>query len=179
MGSFAFWSVEHGGDPVVARKAEAVELTRYRDIGRREIVGSAVYALALAAAACAHEQPSNPHPRDNHAHAGVPRRAADDVIQFVVSGSGDLLIHEPVWERALALGGGHRYNFAPLFARIKPFVQAADLRLCHVETPMTPASPTSYPVFNTPPELATAIRQTGWHACSTASNHTLDQGQGR
>ena len=154
-----------------------MDLTRYSDIGRREVVGSAVYALALAAVGCAHEQPSNPHARDSHASAGVPRRAANDVIQFVVSGSGDLLIHEPVWERALALGGGHRYNFAPLFARIKPFVGAADLRLCHVETPMTPAPPTGYPVFNTPPELATAIRQTGWHACSTASNHTLDQGQ--
>jgi len=88
-----------------------------------------------------------------------------------------LLIHSPVWERALVLGGGHHYNFAPLFARIKPYIQGADLALCHVETPMTPAPPTSYPVFNTPPELATAIHQTGWRACSTASNHTLDQGQ--
>ncbi len=42
---------------------------------------------------------------------------------------------------------------------------------------MTPAAPAGYPVFNTPPELATAIRQTGWRACSTAGTHTLDQGQ--
>jgi hypothetical protein len=99
------------------------------------------------------------------------------VVQFVVEASGDLLIHRPVWERALVLGGGRHYNFAPLFARIKPYIRSADLALCHVETPMTPAPPTSYPVFNTPPELATAIHQTGWRACSTASNHTLDQGQ--
>jgi len=91
--------------------------------------------------------------------------------------SGDLLIHQPVWERALVLGGGRRYNFAPLFARIKPYVRGANLALCHVETPMTPAPPAGYPVFNTPPELTTAIHQTGWRACSTASNHTLDQGQ--
>ena len=95
----------------------------------------------------------------------------------MVEASGDLLIHRPVWERALALGGGRRYNFAPLFARIKPYVRRAALALCQVETPMTPAPPTGYPVFNTPPELATAIHQTGWRACSTASNHTLDQGQ--
>jgi hypothetical protein len=62
-----------------------------------------------------------------------------------------------------------------LFARIKPYVRRADLALCQVETPMTSAPPTSYPVFNTPPELATAIHQTGWRACSTASNHALDQ----
>jgi len=64
-----------------------------------------------------------------------------------------------------------------MFAEIKPYIQGADLPLCHVETPMTPATPTGYPTFNTPPELATAIRQTGWRACSTAATHTLDQGQ--
>ena len=36
---------------------------------------------------------------------------------------------------------------------------------------MTPAPPAGYPIFNTPPELATAIRQTGWRACSTAAPH--------
>ena len=98
-------------------------------------------------------------------------------VQLVVEASGDLLVHSPVFERALVLGGGRRYDFAPLFARIMPYIRGADLALCHVETPMTPAAPSGYPVFNTPPALATAIRQTGWRACSTASNHTLDQGQ--
>ena len=97
--------------------------------------------------------------------------------QLVVEASGDLLIHSPVFKRALALGGGRRYDFAPLFAAIRPYIRGADLALCHVETPMTPAAPSGYPVFNTPPGLATGIRQTGWDACSTASNHTLDQGQ--
>jgi poly-gamma-glutamate synthesis protein (capsule biosynthesis protein) len=41
---------------------------------------------------------------------------------------------------------------------------------------MTSAPPTGYPVFNTPPALARAVRRTGWDACSTASNHTLDRG---
>jgi hypothetical protein len=98
-------------------------------------------------------------------------------VQLVVEASGDLLIHAAVFKRALVLGGGRHYNFAPMFAEIKPYIQSADLPLCHVETPMTPALPTGYPTFNTPPELATAIRQTGWRACSTAATHTLDQGQ--
>ena len=42
---------------------------------------------------------------------------------------------------------------------------------------MTPAAPTSYPIFNTPPALAQGIKATGWDACDTASNHSLDQGQ--
>ena len=42
---------------------------------------------------------------------------------------------------------------------------------------MTPAPPASYPIFNTPPELARGIKATGWDACDTASNHSLDQAQ--
>lgn len=95
----------------------------------------------------------------------------------MVEASGDLLIHSAVFDRALVLGDGRHYNFAPMFAQIKPYIGGADLALCHVETPMTPAPPTGYPTFNTPPALATAIRQTGWRACSTAGTHSLDQGQ--
>lgn len=98
-------------------------------------------------------------------------------VRITVEASGDLLIHSPVWEQALADGGGRHYNFAALFRHIKPYVTGVDLPLCHVETPMTPATPTGYPIFNTPPALAQAIRQTGWKACSTAATHSLDQGQ--
>ena len=34
-----------------------------------------------------------------------------------------------------------------------------------------------YPSFRTPPDLARSVRQVGWDACSTASNHSLDAGQ--
>lgn len=98
-------------------------------------------------------------------------------MTITVEASGDLLIHSPVWERAQELGGGGKYNFAPLLARIKPIMKGVDLALCHVETPMTPAPPTGYPIFNTPPELAFAIHQTGFRVCSTAATHELDEGQ--
>ena len=81
-----------------------------------------------------------------------------------------------VWERALALGGGD-YDFAPVLKELRPYVAGADLGICHVETPMTPAPPTSYPIFNTPPALAKGVEATGWDVCDTASNHSLDQGQ--
>jgi len=98
-------------------------------------------------------------------------------VRITVEASGDLLIHSPVWEQALADGGGTHYNFAALFKQIKPYIAGVDVPLCHVETPMTPAPPTGYPIFNTPPALAQAIRQTGWKACSTAATHSLDQGE--
>ena len=65
-----------------------------------------------------------------------------------------------------------------MLEEVRPYVEGADLAFCHVEMPMTPDPPASYPIFNTPPELAEAIAKTGWDACDTASNHTLDQGGG-
>jgi poly-gamma-glutamate synthesis protein (capsule biosynthesis protein) len=99
------------------------------------------------------------------------------LIHFTISVSGDLLIHPPVWEQALANGGGGSYDFAPMFRRIRPYVAGVDLGLCHVETPMTSAPPSGYPTFNTPPALARGVSAAGWDACDTASNHSLDQGQ--
>jgi poly-gamma-glutamate synthesis protein (capsule biosynthesis protein) len=107
----------------------------------------------------------------------LSRERAERPVRFTVSVSGDLLIHSPVFERALSLGGGNRYDFAPMFEQVRQYVSGADLAICHAETPMSPGPPQGFPIFNTPPELAKAIAQTGWEACGTASNHTLDGGQ--
>ncbi|MGI9019907.1 MAG: CapA family protein [Solirubrobacterales bacterium] len=98
-------------------------------------------------------------------------------VELTLSFSGDLLIHTALFTRAQALAGGDGYDFAPMLKEIRPYVADADLAFCHVEVPMTPDPPTSYPIFNTPPELAEGIAETGWDACDTASNHTLDQGE--
>jgi poly-gamma-glutamate capsule biosynthesis protein CapA/YwtB (metallophosphatase superfamily) len=103
---------------------------------------------------------------------GGAKRAAGLTVEV----NGDLLIHAPVWERALADGHG-TYDFTPMLREIAPFIKGADLAICHVETPMTPRPPQGYPVFNTPTQLARAIKQAGWRICDTASNHSLDQGQ--
>lgn len=131
--------------------------------------------VALAASACTAAQAGG-HDA-GHTKAPVRRHSKPHPITLTVEASGDLLIHSPIWERALVLGGGRHYNFAPMLARIRPYIKHADLALCHVETPMEPGTPASYPVFRTPPELARAIAQTGFRACDTASNHSVDQGQ--
>lgn len=98
-------------------------------------------------------------------------------VRLNVAATGDLLIHSPVFNRALANGGGKRYDFRPMFRFIRPEIRRADLAICHVETPMSSRAPSGYPRFNTPRGLAAAIKSTGWDVCSTASNHTLDQGR--
>lgn len=111
---------------------------------------------------------------------GVVRGGASKLptrpVRLTIEVNGDILVHAPVWQRALQDGHGS-YDFAPMLREIRPYVQAADLAICHIETPMSPRPPQGYPVFNTPTQLAQAIRQTGWRICDTASNHSVDQGQ--
>ena len=93
---------------------------------------------------------------------------------FTVAATGDLLIHTPVWQTAAVPGG---YDFAPQLAAAAPVISGADLGICHLEVPLDPDGPySSYPRFNAPAQLATAIASTGWDTCSTASNHSADQG---
>ena len=97
---------------------------------------------------------------------------------FTLVATGDLLIHGPVARAALAYGHGRRYDFTPMLARVRAQIAAADLALCHVETPLSrdDRGISGYPRFNTPHELADAIAWAGFDGCSTASNHSFDRG---
>jgi poly-gamma-glutamate capsule biosynthesis protein CapA/YwtB (metallophosphatase superfamily) len=101
----------------------------------------------------------------------------EPVRRLTIEVSGDLLVHSPIFDRARALAGGRGYDFSPMLRFVRPLIRRADLAFCHVETPMGPGPPRGYPLFNTPPALARAIGETGWDACDTASNHSLDGGQ--
>ncbi|MGH2701349.1 MAG: CapA family protein, partial [Actinomycetota bacterium] len=74
-------------------------------------------------------------------------------------------------------GGGRSYDFRRMLRFVRPILQRADVALCHAETPLTPRGPSGYPLFSTPRSLARAIDWAGYDVCSTASNHSLDQGQ--
>ena len=101
--------------------------------------------------------------------------------EFTLVATGDVLLHEPLWEQAradAAAGGRTGHDFRPLLAGIAPLVTGADLAICHLETPVAaPSGPTAgYPAFSVPPEIVPALADTGFDACTTASNHTFDRG---
>jgi hypothetical protein len=97
-------------------------------------------------------------------------------VRLTIAASGDLLIHGPVIAQALAYGEGQRYEFRPMLANVRRIVRGADLSICHLEVPLTDTQPQGWPVFRAPADLADAIAWTGWDACSTASNHSVDAG---
>ena len=111
----------------------------------------------------------------------VPAGPATGPASFTILAAGDLLAHQPVNARAHAdarAAGRQGYDFAPMLARIAPEITAADLAICHVETPLSrdDAHLTGFPRFNSPHEIATALAGAGFDGCSTASNHSVDQG---
>jgi poly-gamma-glutamate synthesis protein (capsule biosynthesis protein) len=69
-------------------------------------------------------------------------------------------------------------DFTPQLANIAPVVSTADLAVCHLEVPLAPSGGpySGYPTFSGPPQVVTALVDTGYDACTTASNHTFDAG---
>ncbi len=104
-----------------------------------------------------------------------------EVNCFTVMVTGDMLFHEGLWKN-FAIDAkthdGENFDFDPLFAGQSDYIKQSDLAICHLETPVAKkGGPYSdYPIFNIPPEVVTAIKAVGYDACSTASNHALDQG---
>ncbi len=101
--------------------------------------------------------------------------------EFTVVASGDVLLHDSLWDQARSdarAAGRTDYEFGPMFASLKPLVSSADLAICHMEVPLgEPSGPFSgYPIFNGPPQVATALAAIGYDSCSTASNHSIDKG---
>jgi poly-gamma-glutamate capsule biosynthesis protein CapA/YwtB (metallophosphatase superfamily) len=98
-----------------------------------------------------------------------------------VLGSGDVLIHPPLWQQAhrdAQAEGKRGYDFAPMYASIAPDVRDTDLATCEMETPLAPPQGpfAGWPDFSAPPQVLTALTGVGYRTCTTASNHSLDQG---
>ncbi len=97
---------------------------------------------------------------------------------ITIAGVGDILVHREIIAQALNDGGG-RVDFGPQLEGIRPLIEPVDLAVCHIEFPLGSAEGpwTAWPDLpNSPPQLAQTIADLGFDACSTASNHTLDQG---
>jgi len=106
-----------------------------------------------------------------------PRR-----VSVTVALSGDVLVHDTVWESARRSAqrthARAEFDFGPMLASLRPVISGADLAICHMETPVAPASGpySSYPLFSVPREVIRGLARTGYDACSTASNHSVDRG---
>lgn len=95
-----------------------------------------------------------------------------------VLGAGDILVHPQLWDQARRDGSFGYLDFRPMMAGVRSTVSEADLALCHLETPVAPPGGpyVGFPTFSVPEEVIAGIKHVGYDGCSTASNHTIDQG---
>lgn len=79
--------------------------------------------------------------------------------------------------QAGAVGDGD-YDYRPVYAQIKPYVESADLAYVNEETHLggDDIGPKGYPSFNTTDQMADAIVDTGFDLVASASNHAYDWG---
>ncbi len=92
--------------------------------------------------------------------------------------AGDNLIHSSLYEQAAARSEDGGYDFTYLYENVAPYLASADITTINQETVIVPSrQPSTYPLFNSPPELASYIIDLcGADVLNLANNHCLDQG---
>ncbi len=101
----------------------------------------------------------------------------DRTVTVRITAVGDLLMHMPVVNSAYD-HSTQKYDFKPVFADVAWFFEEADYTIANLETRLAGAHRgfVSYPLFNTPSELALDLRELGVDLLTTANNHSLDMG---
>ena len=104
----------------------------------------------------------------------------EDVItkaSFV--GCGDNIVYFGTYRDAqsMAVAGGRKYNFRPMYSEVESIIKAADLAFINQETVISDSNPPQdYPNFNSPVDIADDLVDVGFDIVSIANNHMLDQG---
>jgi len=96
--------------------------------------------------------------------------------KITIGAIGDILIHSPVYLDAF---NGAVYNFDPMFDPVKPLLEKPDVLTANQESVLggLELGLSSYPMFNSPHEVADALVHSGVDIVSTANNHSLDKGE--
>lgn len=100
---------------------------------------------------------------------------ASQTVSLKLTFLGDIMCHPSQYEAARTADG---YDFRPSFEDIRQFTSQADLTLANLETTLAGQELrySGYPSFNTPEQLALAVKDTlGVDVVSTANNHSLDR----
>ena len=135
----------------------------------------AIIALPRACASSTPDQAENSGDDASTQAAGVSYPEGSSVVSFVAVG--DNLPDDFIGLYADKLAGEEddgTYDYKPLFAHIKPYVEAADLSYINQETHVggNDTGPQGYPSFNTTDEMADAVVDAGFDLVASATNHS-------
>jgi poly-gamma-glutamate synthesis protein (capsule biosynthesis protein) len=92
---------------------------------------------------------------------------------MLVMAVGDIMMHMPQVNAGRTENG---HDFLPFFKDVIPIFETADVVIGNLETTLGGAERgfSGYPRFNSPDQLADALKAAGFDVLSTANNHSLD-----
>jgi poly-gamma-glutamate capsule biosynthesis protein CapA/YwtB (metallophosphatase superfamily) len=98
-------------------------------------------------------------------------QAQTDTLRLIFTG--DIMGHGTQIESAKVAPG--QYDYTPCFQFVKPYLSAADMAVGNLELTLPGKPPyTGYPMFRSPNELASALKDAGIDVMVTANNHSND-----
>lgn len=90
--------------------------------------------------------------------------------------AGDNLIHLAILEQAKQRSTNGRYDFSAPYQKIAETVKSADIAFLNQEVAIVPSQePSSYPLFNSPPELLDEMIKLGFDVYNQSTNHIMDK----
>lgn len=94
-----------------------------------------------------------------------------------IAAVGDNLIHSSIYKQAAARAGGSGYDFEYAYKNVEDIIRRADMAIINQETLICNGEyePSTYPRFNSPPELGDHMLDIGFDVFTIANNHTLDK----
>ena len=111
----------------------------------------------------------------NRQAAKVAKTATDQDVTIVMVG--DILLHTPVEETAMAEDG--TYNFDFIFEKLKKDISSADIAIVNQEVIIggQELGVSGYPSFNAPYQIGDALVEAGFDVVCHGTNHALDKGK--
>ncbi len=97
-------------------------------------------------------------------------------VDITLTAVGDIMVHDPQLKSQFD-SKSNTYSFDNNFKYITPYVSKSDLAIANLETTLAGSDKTysSFPRFNSPDELASAIKNSGFDIVSTINNHSYDR----
>lgn len=153
---------------------------------KKFVIGSFTLIISLSIILCFYlpiqkhkaskEELNKVFPVKNNFTRAEPVLSKNYTEKLTIGAIGDILIHDWVYEDAY-LGGS--YNFDPMFQNVKEVLEKPDILTANQESVLggTEIGVSSYPMFNSPHEVADALVHNGVDIVSTANNHSLDKGE--
>lgn len=150
--------------------------TKKREKNRNKLLYSMIIIIFIIGLTFAYNYNKDNTKGDNDNNQDISREVK--TYEASILAAGDIMVHSPQLN-AQYDSSTNSYNFENNFKYVKKYIKDADYSLANLETTLAgndvyPYS--SYPMFNSPDELADALKYAGFDLLSTINNHSFDKG---